>query len=59
MLELYREAFNRCYPQHSIDFKKTKVKGGGIAYWIVINGDRGEAPLTIEAMQEAIQSFNR
>lgn len=45
MLELYKQSFNQCYPQYNVVFRKAKVKG--------------DAPMSIEAMQEAIALFNR
>lgn len=55
MLQAYREAFLKCYPQKTLDFQK--ARNG--CHWVIINGDRGERPLTPEDMAEATRMFNR
>jgi hypothetical protein len=50
----YRDAFTRCYPGTSVEFKKAKDDGT----WIVIDGDKGPRPLTPSEVNEAIEGFN-
>lgn len=55
----YEEAFRKCYPAHSVRLKPTKLHDGDWGWWIVINGERGDRPLTDRELVEATKSFLR
>jgi len=50
----YRDAFSRCYPGKSVEFKRGKDD----TTWIIIEGDKGTRPLTNNEVEEAIEGFN-
>lgn len=58
MIAQYIEAFRRCYPQKQISVKETRVAPGDYRYKVIIDGEAGEARLTLEDMQYATQLFN-
>jgi hypothetical protein len=59
MLESYRNAFESCYPQHRLELKRGKMKNGGTGYWVVIDGEKGDRPLSTEEILDAINMFTR
>ena len=56
--EQYRAAFEKHYPQKNLSFMRDEKKDVP-AWFVVIDGDRGDFSLTIPAMFEAINLFNR
>ena len=60
LVKKYVEAFQRCYPQTKLDVKtKTSRNTGQMVFYVGINGDYGDRPLSESDMRFAIQNFNR
>lgn len=59
MIAQYIEAFQRCYPQKRVEVKEVRVAPGDYRYKVIIDGEAGEARLTLEDMKYATQLFNR
>jgi len=55
ILGAYLAAFSRCYPEKEASLKP--ARGGG--YWVLINGERGERPLTTGEIISSTKDFNR
>lgn len=53
ILARYQQTFMACYPQHRIEFAQAKPGFN----WVIINGDKGETPLSHDQMLEAIDNF--
>lgn len=58
MVQEYIEAFSRCYPMHRVELIPTHGKNGP-GYWVYINNDRGERPLSDAELRSAIRDFER
>ena len=59
-LEQYKSAFKRCYPQKTIDHSHAKRRHGEVdKWWIVVDGDRGERPLTEAELRQATRDFQK
>ena len=58
--DAYKEAFNRCYPAAHVEVKRAggAARGGEPKFNVVINGDRGDLPMTLWDLQEATRAFS-
>lgn len=56
----YAAAFNKHYPTYAVTFERAKKTPDGAArYHVVLNGDKGNLPMTMADMEEATRNFNR
>lgn len=53
ILARYQQAFSACYTQHRIEFAQAKPGFN----WVIIDGSKGESPLSQNQMLEAIDDF--
>lgn len=51
----YADAFSKCYPGKSVDFKPGKDG----STWVLIEGDKGTRPLSTSDVLEAVEMFER
>lgn len=51
----YIAAFSRCYPGKTVTLRMARDGG----YWVLINGEKGERPLTEKEITSATRDFNR
>lgn len=58
-LNAYRDAFQRCYPTYTVTFGKTKSRDGGAQYNVILNGDKGNRPMTLTEISEATAALSR
>lgn len=60
VLAAYAAAFQRCYPTYTVTFERAKkTQDGRAQFHVVLNGDKGNMPLTLDDMIEATANFNR
>lgn len=55
----YRQGFEKCYPQHRLELRAVTLHGGFPGFYIYINGDRGDRPLSEAEMASAAVDFLR
>lgn len=58
MIREYKEAFQRCYPDKSVEVRPKKVKGE-IRFRVVVDKDPGDLLLTKDDIMYATKQFNR
>lgn len=56
-INAYKAAFGKHYPHHQVDVKTGKGRNGETVFHVIIAGDKGDRPLTLQDMQEATQAF--
>jgi len=55
----YIEAFNRCYPSHTVSIQPARVKRHETPrYNVVINDSAGDRSMTAQEIAEATKAFN-
>lgn len=58
MLQQYIDAFQRCYPQKTVRVKPADMRrGGSMSFWVYINGDKGDRPLTTAELESATRNM--
>ena len=57
-IRAYAEGFQRNYPHHDLEIKPKTQRDRSVRYQIIINGDRGDFPLSEEQMRSATRGFN-
>lgn len=58
-LNAYAAAFTKCYPTYNVEFKKIKSRDGKTVFNVVLNGDVGNRPMTLEEISEAAAALSR
>lgn len=59
-LEAYAAAFTKCYPTYAVTFERAKkTEAGAARFHVVLNGDKGNRPLTLDEINEATADFSR
>lgn len=53
----YVAAFGKHYPQTQCEVKRGKSRDGVPMYNVVLNGDKGDRPMTLEEIKEATTAF--
>lgn len=55
---IYINAFLSCYPQKRVELRPAPRRIGG-GWWVIINGERGDRPLSDSELESAVRDFNR
>lgn len=59
-MQSYIDAFQKCYPSANVSLKFAGKDNKGLPkYWVIIDGNKGDRPLTFAEMSEAISAFNK
>ena len=56
-IDAYKAAFGKHYAQTSVEVKRGKSRDGTPVYHVVLNGDKGDRPLTLDELKEATAAF--
>jgi hypothetical protein len=59
ILNAYADAFTRCYPTYTVGFQKAKSREGKPVFNVVLNGDKGNRPMTLDEIREAAAALSR
>lgn len=59
MIAEYKAAFNRCYPDKTVDLKPKKMRNGEIRFRVIVDKDPGDMLLTQDDLKYATQLFER
>lgn len=56
----YATAFQRCYPTYTVTFERAKkTQDGRAQFHVVLNGDKGNLPMTMDDLREATVNLSR